>query len=107
MASWLRPWVLTAGLVAALVGCKQGVGEYCQLATDCKGGLVCNPTIMVCEEPGGTPVTPDAAPTPDAPAVPDATPVVDSAVAAPDAAGPVDAPAAAPDAPAAAPDATP
>jgi hypothetical protein len=106
MASWLRPWVLTAGLAGALFGCKQGEGEYCQIPSDCQDGLDCNPSTNVCEG-SSTPTIDASLGGPDA-AVPDAGAVTIDAGGTVDAI-PIlpDAPAATPDAPAAAPDAAP
>ncbi len=55
-----------------LVGaCKQGEGEYCQVTSDCKDGLVCVTTTMTCGTATGTVI--DAA-EPDAETV-DAEPI--------------------------------
>jgi hypothetical protein len=50
--------ILTSPL--ALVGCKQGVGDRCQVASDCDDGLICvlPPTGTpqsggTCQPPGG------------------------------------------------------
>jgi hypothetical protein len=74
--------LLLAGLAA--VGCSQGLGDRCQIDTDCESGLVCSLADQTCQSPvsaqsdgGGLPdATPhvDADLTPDA-AVPDAAPV--------------------------------
>jgi hypothetical protein len=48
--------VLLGGLIALLIGCKQGEGERCQVTADCRDGLQCNqgtvpPTCQA--NPGG------------------------------------------------------
>ena len=82
--------------LALVSGCKQGVGDHCELNDDCDTGI-CSPTQMVCESPETIVVDasvdldalriPDAsllpdggggAPPPDAPAVPDAPIVLDA-----------------------------
>jgi hypothetical protein len=73
--------VLLAGLVALVLGCKQGEGERCQVNADCDDGLICNQATNPprCQQPsssGGIDATvPDIFPDapPDAPdAMPDA-----------------------------------
>lgn len=60
---------ITAVLVTTalyLAGCKQGLGERCQVAADCSDGLVCAQATQTCQETTGggidatTPI--DAAP---------------------------------------------
>ncbi len=50
----------------SLTGCKQGLGERCQVTPDCSDGLVCNEASMVCARPastdGGTETLPIDAP---------------------------------------------
>jgi hypothetical protein len=44
MPSMHKVWLTTimlAGVLAGAAGCKQGVGNRCQLLTDCQNGLVC------------------------------------------------------------------
>ena len=77
-------WILVA--VASSGGCKQGLGERCQINDDCVSPYVCNQAKMQCQETttGGIDAT-----VPDAPFnVVDASPtdaavdaVVDSTVA--------------------------
>ena len=45
--------VLLVTAAWALPGCKQGVGEVCQIDDDCKDGLVCNAGSNQCQEPAG------------------------------------------------------
>lgn len=62
---------LSAGLMS---GCKQKVGERCQIDSDCDTDLVCNTGTGVCQPKGQGSV--DAVPPPDAPVDgPDAGPV--------------------------------
>jgi hypothetical protein len=65
----------------ALVGCKQGQGERCQVDSDCETGLLCAPATKTCEQTasGGFDASPDAIPIdagidgmPDAEPMPDA-----------------------------------
>ncbi len=89
---------LLLGAAALAAGCGQGVGDRCQIDTDCDDGLVCSLADMTCQSPvtasldgGGLPdafshvdanLTPDAAPAIDAPAVDAAivdAPVIDAA----------------------------
>ena len=74
-------------IALVLGGCKQGLGERCQVNDDCVSPYVCNQAKMQCQETttGGIDATvPDArfttvdAPAADAPS-PDATPA-DAAV---------------------------
>ena len=37
-------------LVILVAGCKSGVGQRCQVDSDCSGGRQCNTTKGVCEE---------------------------------------------------------
>jgi hypothetical protein len=55
---------------ALLTGCKQGVGERCEITSDCQSGLECSGTITsagsavhnsVCKTPGSVSTLPDAA----------------------------------------------
>ena len=46
--------VLFVMALAMTPGCKQGVGEVCQINDDCKSGLVCNPGTMRCQEPASS-----------------------------------------------------
>jgi len=39
-------WIVAAVLVA---GCKQGLGDRCQINADCQSGLVCNQAKNTCE----------------------------------------------------------
>jgi len=39
-------------VIALVIGCKSGVGDRCQVNSDCKHG-VCNETKGVCEGAGG------------------------------------------------------
>jgi hypothetical protein len=95
-------------LVSGLAGCKQGLGERCELDSDCESGLLCSTgSARTCENPAlsvpdastdlrDAPVIPDARFIPDGGglgSVPDAPPIVDApepVVDAPPA--PVDAP---------------
>ncbi len=50
-------------------GCKQGVGEVCQINDDCKDGLVCVASSGVCQDPSADSwdaAVPDGAVTADA-----------------------------------------
>ena len=40
-------------VIALVAGCKSGVGQRCQVQSDCQGNLVCNETKGVCESSGG------------------------------------------------------
>jgi hypothetical protein len=80
-------------LAAALAGCEQGVGDFCQVNSDCEPPLQCNASTRMCQR-RGTAGTADAAVMPDAAIPPDAAPLPDAAPdASPDAgdAGEVDA----------------
>jgi hypothetical protein len=48
--------MLAVGLVAAplLAGCKQGVGERCQVQSDCNDGLLCVLPAGATPQSGGT-----------------------------------------------------
>lgn len=65
--------LLACGIVAgAIVSCKQGKGDRCQIDEDCGNNLVCNKATNTCQETtgGGIDATvPDAPPDakPDAP----------------------------------------
>ncbi len=86
--------LLCALFLAALGGCEQGAGDYCQVNRDCEPPLLCNAGTQQCQrsETGGQA---DAAPIPDAAIPPDAQTFPDAA--APDAAPPdADVPDAAP-----------
>jgi hypothetical protein len=37
-------------VLGAMASCKQGVGERCQVQSDCEGGLTCNAATGTCEE---------------------------------------------------------
>ena len=56
-------------LLLALLGaaaCKQGVGDRCQINTDCQDGLICNQTKRVCQGPSDGGIVADADAAPDA-----------------------------------------
>jgi hypothetical protein len=83
---------LFLGLVLSLggaAGCKQGLGDRCQINDDCEAGLSCSTGMThVCvptTAPDAAVVGIDAMPAPDAPVVsgPDAPPPPDAAVDAP------------------------
>jgi hypothetical protein len=70
-------------LAAALSGCEQGVGDFCQVNSDCERPLLCNASTRMCQRAGSAgsadaavqadaAIPPDAAPLPDA--APDASP---------------------------------
>ncbi len=65
MQVWTRSLLLSMFLVAALLGCKQGEGQVCQIDSDCEEDLECNAGTRRCQQPG-TGSTADAAPLPDA-----------------------------------------
>jgi hypothetical protein len=44
--------LLIALCLVSAVGCKQGLGEHCQVSSDCSSGLVCNQASMVCANTG-------------------------------------------------------
>jgi hypothetical protein len=57
-----RPWSVVAALVlavsaaTALVSCKQGEGDRCQVNSDCEDGLICGSAgggsdVKTCREP--------------------------------------------------------
>jgi hypothetical protein len=71
-----RVLVLVAIVVA---GCKQGVGDRCQINADCADGLICNQAKNTCQSQAGVGGI-DAA-VPDAPkdAPPDAKVFMDAA----------------------------
>lgn len=94
----LGPWL--SGILAAMAlstvagglsGCKQDVGEVCQIDTDCKDGLICNQATKLCEQYQDAAPRPDATPTPDAAPTPDSGPDAAAADAGPDAAPTADA----------------
>ena len=67
--SLVRFALLAAVVAVSLPGCKQGLGDVCQVDDDCEDGLVCNPRTETCvDETSGNFVDagPDAAPAPDA-----------------------------------------
>jgi hypothetical protein len=78
--------------VAAVGGCQQGVGQRCEITSDCEDGLTCNASTHKCQsgtssnDAGvGSPDAPLDAEAVDAVSV-DATPPVDAGVdATPDA----------------------
>jgi hypothetical protein len=92
--------LLSGLLLAGLSACKQGLGDRCQLDSDCESGLRCSTgSNMICENPAL--VVPDASTDlrdartiPDAAFRPDAgPPSIPDAVVRPDAAsadGPLD-----------------
>ncbi len=47
-----------------IAGCKQGIGDRCQVEADCETGLVCNQADMKCQATGSKP---EDAMVPDAP----------------------------------------
>lgn len=49
----LRTAVIAAIASAALVACKQGRGDRCQVNDDCGPGLICNKATNTCQETGG------------------------------------------------------
>jgi hypothetical protein len=61
-----------------LGGCKQGLGDRCQVQDDCKFPLVCNIATKTCQGSTGTgdidATVPDAPPGTKFDAAPDATP---------------------------------
>src|SRR5688572_21088540 len=57
MAWLVRGLVLSLALMA-FGGCKQGVGERCEITSDCEDGLVCSASQHECTPTGG--VDPDA-----------------------------------------------
>ncbi len=83
--------VLVAAALCGAAGCKQGLGDRCQIDDDCESGLVCSTgtnrvctnsgTVIIVDAPppsdaridGGGSLFPDA-PAPDAAAAPDAPP---------------------------------
>lgn len=40
---------VTSVALAVLPGCKQGVGERCQIDNDCKAGLICVSATQTCQ----------------------------------------------------------
>jgi hypothetical protein len=44
--------VIAIVLLVSAAGCKQGLGERCQVSGDCSAGLVCNQASGVCATPG-------------------------------------------------------
>ncbi len=96
LAPWLNGFLTALALttlLGGLSGCKQDVGEVCQINSDCKDGLTCVQSTKLCG-PGsdGGAATRDAAPTVDAAPTPDggdvdaaavdAAPTIDAAPAA-------------------------
>ena len=68
-------------VMVAMAGCKQGLGERCQINDDCVSPYVCNQAKMQCQETttGGIDATvTDAPKTSDAPFV-----IIDAATDAP------------------------
>ena len=60
-----RTGVWTVGLAGALLlgtGCKQGLGERCQISDDCSGDLVCSIATKTCETSQNGPTTDGATP---------------------------------------------
>jgi hypothetical protein len=45
---------LGVGALAGGAGCKEDVGEHCQVDADCSSGLVCNQAQQVCATPGSS-----------------------------------------------------
>lgn len=64
-----------ATALLALVSCKQGQGEYCQVNADCEDGLVCAQITDTCEKSAAAPDV-DAGPDAEIPdaEVPDSAP---------------------------------
>ena len=78
MALRLTACVLSLFLAALVFsGCKQGVGEICQIDDDCESGLTCSAVTGLCQESAGDPVV-DAAVVVDAPDTPVDAPAVDA-----------------------------
>jgi hypothetical protein len=48
----MNRWIAIAVLALAAAGCKQGLGERCQVDSDCGDGLVCNQAQEVCAASG-------------------------------------------------------
>jgi hypothetical protein len=77
---WLRSLAVLVAL-SPLAGCKQGVGDRCQVQSDCADGLQCvlpasgSPqTGGTCQPPGGQDAgLPDLLPTMDISVAPDMT----------------------------------
>ena len=88
--------VVALALCSFAVGCKQGVGERCQINSDCEEGLICarmgtGGTELFCQEPGTVPTVDaspvvDSGPPADAGVTPDAAADANVTDAAPDAA---------------------
>ncbi|HUH03156.1 MAG TPA: hypothetical protein VML75_14265 [Kofleriaceae bacterium] len=55
IGSLTQLWVLLALVASLLVvtGCKQGLGDVCQIDSDCEDGLICSDGEMQCVLPGG------------------------------------------------------
>jgi hypothetical protein len=50
-------FVSALAVVFASAGCKQGLGQRCQIDSDCKTGFVCVSATNTCEDPNiGQPV---------------------------------------------------
>ncbi len=88
MKSVVKSFVVALGiaLVGVSGGCKQGLGERCQVIADCEDGLICNQATMTCQSttggqidatvPDGPPIVVDAFVVDAVPdAVPDAPPL--------------------------------
>jgi len=41
-------------VVVALAACKQGLGDRCQVNSDCSDGLICSAATGTCESPTST-----------------------------------------------------
>ncbi len=67
----MKRWMLIA-VVIGIAGCKEGVGQRCQIDSDCESGLVCSAGTSKCVSPemvgldASVPDAPRDAP-PDAP----------------------------------------
>jgi hypothetical protein len=61
----VNKWIAIVLLSISAVGCKQGIGERCQVNADCAEG-VCSSSEQVCVTGAGNDGEIDATPPPDA-----------------------------------------
>src|SRR5512136_2767731 len=73
-------FTLAAALVLGTAGCKQGVGERCQVDSDCESGLECYTGLSQSVPPEGQCQKAGFIPTPDASVQDDAAPQEDAAL---------------------------
>jgi hypothetical protein len=54
-------WLIVGAALITLAGCKQGVGDRCQVQSDCEDGLLCILPAGGTPQSGGTCQSPNSA----------------------------------------------